>query len=110
MRTFAASTPRQFRGPLNTYHTEVTLRAASPSAAIRRFALDLANTSQHSAFALLRSNANGKRLRCFKAQRLSDFNAYARVGYVADDGSKVCIPFEFLMLEDKGPLPCVEAA
>ena len=105
MKTFCATTPRQFQGEFGRFIEDVTIRAKTPTAAARRYALRLASTSPHESFEILRKRAGDKPLRVLKTKIVSEFCAYASVGFINTDGSKAYIPFEFYIAEDKGPIP-----
>ncbi len=106
MRTYVATTPRQFQGIIGQYVEDVVFTANNSTQAARRYALDLVKTSSHPSLAKLRAAANGKALQCFKTRFINECLAYVSVGFIADDGSKVYIPFEFCILEDRPPVAC----
>lgn len=106
MLTFYASTPRQFQGIIGQYIEDVTIKAKTPTAAARRYALQLANTSPHTSFQIMRRQAKDKPLRCFKTHIVNDSCAYASVGYVRDDGGKAYMTFEFYFVQERPPVPC----
>jgi hypothetical protein len=104
MPTFYASTPLRFQGTCRQYLEDVTIKAKSPTVAARRYALQLATTSKHSSFTLLRQRAGDYPLQVFKTQILDEASAHAKVGFIDSDGLKSYIPFDFYLVEDTGPI------